>query len=131
MSFDPPTYVEKLRARLLQDLDDARGRAILPVFAFAEDLLRSGEMAGLDVGDTAFVCCILASAHGRPLQAGGFSLQVSCTYAYPARAAGHVFWQMAVDAAGRKPRFFSGSSDYRVLFDYLRSCIVEQSARPG
>ena len=134
MSQELAAYIERLRtaqsdkiaARTLSIR--SRIQAMEPIERFVGSLAAAGEIEYFEPMNENCGCAVLAcsSVHSR-LPSGG-SLYVACTYAYPARSAGHVFWQTTVEASGRKPRFFSGTSDYRPILNYIVACIAEQRA---
>ena len=132
MGVDHSHYIEKLRDRQCQKVaertmpDRMRRVALEPVEEFAQSLAEAGEITGYRAVDERFACAILVHPHMQSLLSSGGSIQVTCNYAHPARTPGHTFWGMAVEAIGCKPRYFSGTDDYREVFNYLVACIAEQ-----
>ncbi len=132
MSEDHSAYIEKLRAqqrqKLAERMQPARWRmqALEPIERFAESLAEAGEISSFRFIEERFVFAILVCSEMQNRLSSGGSIQVSCSYAHPGRAADQIFWRIGVEAVGRKPRFFSGTVDYREVLNYLVHCIAEQ-----
>ena len=124
--------IEQLRAREQRKLTERlqphrhRQQAMRPVEQFVDSLAAAGEISRFDLTEDGCTVSILVCSQMRDTLPGGGSIQIACTQAWPARTAGEVFWRMTVDAAGHKPRAFSGTSDYRHLFGYLVMVIADQ-----
>jgi hypothetical protein len=134
---DHSQYIEKLRDRQVRKVaernmpDRMRHIALEPVEEFAQSLAEAGEISGFRAVDDRFACAILAVPNMVTLLSSGGTIQITCNYAHPARTHGHTFWGLAVEAIGCKPRFFSGTEDYREVFNYLVACIAEQKVASG
>lgn len=132
MGVDHSYYVDKLRERQTRKAAERtlpermRHLALEPVEEFAQSMTEAGEISGYRTVDERFACAILVNPHMEAVLSTGGSIQITCNYAHPARNPGHTFWGLSVEAIGCKPRFFSGTDDYRDLFNYLVACIAEQ-----
>jgi hypothetical protein len=129
---DHTYYIEKLRDRKARKVAERtmaermRHIALEPVEEFAQSMAEAGEISGFRSVEERFAFAILVSPTIEPVLTSGGSIQITCNYAHPARVSGQTFWGLSVEAIGCKPRFFSGTDDYRDIFNYLVACIAEQ-----
>jgi hypothetical protein len=129
---DHTYYIEKLRERKARKVAERtlaermRHAALEPIEEFAQSMAEAGEISGFRTLEDRFACALLVNPHMESVLSTGGSIQVTCNYAHPARNPGQTFWGLSVEAIGCKPRFFSGTDDYRDLFTYLVACIAEQ-----
>lgn len=137
MGVDHSYYIEKLRDRQIRKVaqrtmpERMRHIALEPVEEFAQSLAEAGEIGGFRAVDGRFACAILVSPHMSARLSSGGTVQVTCNFAHSARTQGNVFWGLSVEAIGCKPRYFSGTDDYREIFNYLVACIAEQKVASG